>query len=151
MNRTATENHHARVYCDGVFDLGPHAGHIGFFQEIRRVAERECQRPIILIVGVISDADAMSYKRRPVVEERLRAMTTKACRHVDVVIPNSPLILTDKFIDENRISLVFHGNDSDQEEFFAVPIRRGIMRYCQYDPEATGITTTKLIQRCKGY
>ena len=140
---------HPCVYCDGVFDLGPHAGHVGYFREVRRLAEEELGSPVKLIVGVISDASTMSYKRKPIVNEIHRATTTAACRYVDEVVPNSPLILTEEFLNHHKIQLVFHGNDSNQSEFFRVPVQMGIMRYCQYDPDGTGVTTTDLIQRCK--
>jgi choline-phosphate cytidylyltransferase len=137
-----------RAYCDGVFDLGPHAGHIGFFREVREQAARETGAARVeLVVGVISDADVESYKRRPVVAEEHRAATVAACRYVDEVVANSPLVLTETFLSDYRIDLAYHGNDSKQETFFAVPIAAGIMRYCSYDPDHTGVSTTDLIRR----
>ena len=70
-----------RVYVDGVFDLGPHAGHIGFLEEVKHRAREESEDgQVELVVGVVSDADVLTYKRRPVVNERHRAITVAACR-----------------------------------------------------------------------
>jgi choline-phosphate cytidylyltransferase len=139
-----------RVYCDGVFDLF-HIGHVGFLQEVRRKAMQENPdaQDIHLIVGVIADADVLTYKRLPVTREHHRAAAVAACRWVDETIPNAPLVVTEDFLTEHHIDLVFHGDDSKQEGFFAVPIARGIMRYCTYDPEQTGISTTGLIATIK--
>jgi len=139
-----------RVYCDGVFDLF-HAGHVGFLKEVRRKAREEFPKAeeIHLIVGVISDADVLTYKRHPVVREDNRAAAVAACRWVNKIVPNAPLVLTKEFLTEHALDLVFHGDDSNQEEFFAVPIAHGIMRYCPYDPDNTGISTTGLIATIK--
>ncbi len=140
-----------RVYLDGVFDLGPHAGHIGFIESVRLHAEKETGHPVTLIVGVISDADTESYKRKPIVEEHLRAKCVQSLRAVDEIVRNSPLILTEDFMTHHRIDLVYHGDDSTQEEFFGVPISQGKMRYISYDAQKTGITTTNLIRRAAEY
>ena len=140
-----------RVYLDGVFDLGPHAGHIGFMESVRSHAETETGKSVTLIVGVISDADTESYKRKPIVEEHLRAKCVQALRVVDEVVRNSPLILTEDFMAQHRIDLVYHGDDSTQQDFFAVPISHGKMRYIPYDAHGTGVSTTELIRRAAEY
>ena len=47
------------IYCDGVFDLF-HNGHINHFKQIKQLYPNS-----YLIVGVVSDSDASSYKRIP--------------------------------------------------------------------------------------
>jgi cytidyltransferase-like protein len=47
------------VYCDGVFDLF-HSGHAAFLKKVRALPD---ERSLRLLVGVISDTDARSYKR----------------------------------------------------------------------------------------
>ena len=49
------------------------------------------------------------------------------------------------------IQLVFHGDDSKQEEFFGACIERGVMRYIPYDVEDTGVSTTQLVERAAHY
>lgn len=137
-----------RVYLDGVFDLGPHIAHVNFMKEVRRVAAAETKEEVTLIVGVIGDADTASYKRRPIVAEQYRAQLVGELRCVDQVVPNSPLIITEEFLKEHKIDLVFHGDDmSGQGNFFEVPIKLGIMHTCPYDVQQTGISTTELIRR----
>ena len=61
------------VFTDGVFDLF-HANHALLLQEARAYGDR-------LIVGVVSDRLAESYKRVPIVpqEERLRIVQSQSC------------------------------------------------------------------------
>jgi hypothetical protein len=66
---------------------------------------------------------------------------------VDLVIPNSPLIVPGDFLDTHEISFVYHGNDSKQEKFFQHAIQRGIMRYIPYHTE---LSTTKIIAMVQG-
>ena len=122
------------IYVDGVFDLF-HPGHINFLTEARKYGDK-------LIVGVISDKDVQSYKRTPIISHSDRITMIKHCTLVDNVIENPPLVLTEKFINENKIDLVIHADDSKQEEFFKVPITMGIMKYIPY---TSRISTTKLI------
>ena len=61
-----------RVYLDMVGDLF-HAGHVA----LRRAAREHGHR---VIVGVLSDDDAASYKRRPVMSLDERVEVVAACR-----------------------------------------------------------------------
>lgn len=140
-----------RVYIDGVWDLGPHVAHLNYMQHVRTMAKEESGDDVTLIVGVISDADTASYKRTPIVNEAHRAQAVGAVRFVDKVVPNAPLVLTESFLEEHAIDLVFHGDDSQQEEFFGVCIAKGIMRYIPYDVAETGVSTTALIERVARY
>ena len=63
-----------RVYIDGVFDLF-HRGHL----ESLRKAKEFFSGPVELIVGVISDLSATSYKRQPIYNEEDRYMIIKSC------------------------------------------------------------------------
>lgn len=71
-----------------------------------------------LIVGIISDDDATSYKRKPIYNEENRKILVEYCMYVDEIITNAPLILTEKFINDNNIDLVCHGflNKDDEEK-----------------------------------
>jgi len=75
-----------RVYVDMVGDLF-HCGHV----ELLRAARDLGDHPV---VGVLSDEAAAAYKRRPVMTLSERVAVIEACRHVDEVIPDSPLRLT---------------------------------------------------------
>lgn len=135
-----------RVYLDGVFDLF-HVGHLNSIRAAFEVA-REQGEPQ-LIVGVVSDADAQSYKRAPVIGEDDRADIVRALRCVYAVIPNCPLVVTHDFLKEHAIDLVVHGfaDEADrarQRSFFAGLGNK--FREIQY---TQGISTTHLLKRLK--
>lgn len=129
-----------RVYVDGVFDLF-HASHIDYLRRVREGTDVPPDQ-VHLICGVVTDEDTASYKRLPVIPHDLRCTMLAHCDLVDEVVTHPPLVLTDEFIDQHDIHLVFHGDDSLQEEFFRVPIARGIMRYVPYSRK---ISTTRVI------
>lgn len=132
------------IYVDGVFDLF-HFGHVNMFIQALNLTKKEygeCE--IFLIAGVVIDKDVESYKRTPILTFFERVNIVSSCKYVNKVIP-AVLYLTNEFIDSNNIDLVFHGNDSEQAEFFKIAIDRGIMRYLQY---TNGISTTDIINRC---
>ena len=131
------------IYLDGVFDLF-HVSHLSFLYSVIDHAKKELKCPIVHIVcGVISDKDAATYKRVPIWNETQRARMVKHCTLVHKVIENSPLVLTDTFLQDHRISLVYHADDSAQETFFKCAIDKGIMRYIPYHNE---ISTTQIIE-----
>ena len=60
-----------RVYVDGVFDLY-HRGHLESFKYIKSEEFSKLMNiksNIHLIVGVVSDKDCESYKRKPIINE----------------------------------------------------------------------------------
>jgi cytidyltransferase-like protein len=130
-----------RVYADMVGDLFHH-GHVEFLCRARELGDE-------LVVGVHSDATVESYKRAPVMtmEERLRVV--EACRYVDEVIPDAPLIVTEDWIKRHRIDLVVHGDDMDHEalmSMYRVPAAMGILRTVPY---TAGISTSQILCRLK--
>jgi cytidyltransferase-like protein len=124
-----------RIYVDGVFDLF-HLGHV-------RMLERAASMGSQLIVGVVKDEDAEQYKRRPVMTLDERMAVVQACRHVDKVVV-AQLVLDAAFLDGHGIQRVLHGDDSYQQEFYAVPLEMGIMLYVPY---TLGISTTDIMRR----
>lgn len=96
-----------RVYVDMVGDLF-HAGHVSLLREARRHGDH-------LIVGILSDDSAASYKRRPVMTLSERAAVVQSCRYVDEVITDAPLVLTDDFLAQHSIGVVVHGDDLSPE------------------------------------
>lgn len=107
-----------RVYIDGIYDIY-HRGHL----ESLKTAKKLFKGNVILIVGVISDKDATSYKREPIYNEEDRYEIIRGCRYVDEVIEGSPLIITKKFVKKHKIDYVVHGfsdskDSENQKEFF---------------------------------
>ena len=136
-----------RVYIDGIFDLF-HRGHLESFNKTKNCLENE---DVKVIVGVVSDEDAKSYKRLPIIREDDRVAIIKGLSIVDQVIFPAPLIITKKFIDDNKIDMIVHGfvNDDDyqkQKEFFDIPIKLNKFKTIDYYTE---ISTSDIIKNIK--
>lgn len=128
------------LFADGVFDMF-HSGHVAFLQQAHSLAT---SLGLVLLVGIISDEDAASYKRIPVLSLTERSVVVESCRYVHKVVRGSPLIIDGQFLDNHCICAVVHGDDSPQATFFEEPIKRGIMRYVPY---TRGISTSDLLHR----
>ena len=136
---TETEGAAARVYVDMVGDLF-HAGHVSLLRGARRHGDW-------LIVGVLSDEIAASYKRRPIMTLAERVAVIESCRYVDEVIADAPDRVTENFLNEHAITTVVHGDDLSPEGaeiIYGPAVATGRFNYV----ERTGnISTTQLIQR----
>jgi len=129
----------SRVYVDMVGDLF-HAGHVSLLREARRHGDW-------LVVGVLSDDTAASYKRRPIMTLAERVAVIESCRYVDEVIEDAPFRMTEAFLDEHAIATVVHGDDlsPDGAEFVYGPAAAaGKLTYIRRTGE---VSTTQLIQR----
>ena len=129
----------SRVYVDMEGDLF-HAGHVTLLREARRHGDW-------LVVGVLSDDTAASYKRRPIMTLAERVEVIKSCRYVDEVIEDAPFQLTEAFLDEHAITTVVHGDDlspDGAETIYGPAVTAGKLTYIQ---RVGGISTTQLIQR----
>ncbi|HYH73410.1 MAG TPA: adenylyltransferase/cytidyltransferase family protein [Nocardioides sp.] len=129
----------SRVYVDMVGDLF-HAGHVALLREARR-------RGDWLVVGVLSDDTAASYKRRPVMTLAERVAVIESCRYVDEVVADAPFRVTQDFLDEHAITTVVHGDDlspEGAESIYGPAVAAGRFVYV---PRTGGISTTALIQR----
>ena len=125
------------VYMDGVFDLF-HAGHLETIKNLRKYGDT-------VVIGVVSDTDALSYKRSPIIVEKHRVAIIEACKYVDQVIFPCPLQVSLPFLKENSIDVVVHSfkNIEDyekQKDFFKeIPLI-----IAQYSDE---INTSDIIQK----
>ena len=92
------------VYADAVCDLF-HPGHVEFFRQARLLGDR-------LIVGLVSDADASTYKPAPIMTHSERVAVVRACRFVDHVLDEpAPLFCTVQFLDRVGAAFACHGDD----------------------------------------
>ena len=133
------------VYIDGIFDLF-HYGHIECFKKCK-----ELSSDIILVVGVIGDKVATSYKREPIYSEKHRYALVENSKYVDKIIKDSPLIITKKFMEIHNIDLVVHAfvNNTDenkQEKFFKYPISINKFKKIEYYKEISSTSIIKKIQ-----
>lgn len=129
----------ARVYVDMVGDLF-HAGHVELLRGARRHGDH-------LIVGVLSDDTAASYKRRPVMTLTERVAVIEACRYVDEVVADAPFALTADFLTQHAISVVVHGDDLTPEAADSVYGPAVAAGRLVSVPRSGTISTTQLIQR----
>lgn len=139
-----------RVYVDGVWDMF-HVGHLNCLEYARAYCEgdgleKECE----LIVGVVSDEDAASYKRTPIIPHEERCQIVRALRIVSKVIPACPLVVTRDFLAQHGIHKVVHGfaNDADRQKqarFF-----EDLGDAFQEIPYTAGVSTTELMRRIAG-
>lgn len=133
------------VYLDGVFDLF----HIGHLEAIKKVKEIAGNGKVI--IGIVSDKDALSYKRIPIINEDDRTEIIKNLKLVDKVIFPCPMSTTKEFIDENNIDLVVHGfsDDNDWEKqkiYFNEIINLNKFKRIQYSNKCS---TSSIINKIK--
>lgn len=126
-----------RVYVDMVGDLF-HAGHVALLRAARTYGDR-------LVVGVLSDEAAASYKRRPIMTSAERVAVIEACRYVDEVVADAPLRLTSAFLAEHDIAVVVHGDDLTAEA--AADVYGAAAGLLVHVPRTPGISTTDIIRR----
>lgn len=131
------------IYMDGVFDLF-HIGHLNAIQECAKLGDR-------VIIGVTGQEDATGYKRLPIIKEDERVAIISSLKYVDKVICPCPLIVTQKFMEEEQIDLVVHGfaskeDEKRQYEFFEIPIKNGKFKTIPYYQD---LSTTDIISKIK--
>jgi len=132
------------IFLDMVGDLF----HVGHLRAIKYIRENICEENDELYVGIISDKDTESYKRTPIINENFRAELIEGIKYVDKVIRNSPLRLTNDFINRYKITKI------------CIPENRSIAEirdwYMYIDnnllvpiPYTTEISTTQIIDKIK--
>ncbi len=125
------------IYVDMVGDLF-HFGHVELLRRAKEKGER-------LIVGVHNDETVALYKRRPICTMQERIAVIQACKYVDIVVPNAPLVVTPQYLQTYEIDAIIHGDDLMEDEkqmMFGQVIDKLIMvKYTD------GISTTNLLQR----
>ena len=128
---------------DGVFDLF-HIGHLEAIQKCKSLGNHVC-------IGIISDEDCKSYKRKPIIPGNFRAQIVKNIKGVDEVIYPAPLVLTLEFVNKHSIDKVVHAfkDDDDfnkQYDFFKELIDAGKFVRIDY---CNKISTTNIIKKLK--
>lgn len=125
------------VFTDGVFDLF-HANHLALLTKAATFGDK-------LVVAVISDAIARSYKRQPVIREQERLAIVRNISCVDhAFIFDDPLSSTtmQELIEKYRISAVVYAGDATPE-FYGPAENAGIMHRLPYH---LGTSTSGIIR-----
>ena len=131
------------VYVDMVADLF-HYGHVAFLQQAKAEGD-------YLIVGIHSDEDVFSYKRKPILTMLERAKVVSGCKYVDDIVTSAPLSVTEEFINKYNIDIVIHGDDISEQkkqEFYGVAEKLNKLKLIPY---TQGISTTDIIRRMEDY
>ncbi len=126
------------VFTDGVFDM-LHANHVSFLQEAKSYGDK-------LVVGVVSDAQARTFKRCPVIPEAERLQVVAALACVDeAFIITAPLVAStmERVIAEYGVDKVVYSGDSTPE-FYVPAENAGMMHRPAY---RAGVNSTKIIAR----
>jgi glycerol-3-phosphate cytidylyltransferase-like family protein len=105
----------------------------------------------ILLVGIVGDKDATSYKRKPIINEEDRTEIIKSIKYVDNTICPCPLVVTMDFIKNNNIDIVVHGFVSDedrnkQKDFFKEIDENGYFKEIEYYSKTS---TSEIIKNIK--
>lgn len=129
------------VYADVVCDLF-HYGHVEFFHKARALGDA-------LIVGVVGDAEVMTYKPRPVMSFSERLAVVASCRHVDRVLPEpAPVFCTRALLDRIGAAFVCHGDDYAPEDvayWYADVVPSGRVRTVPYTATVSTRTIVKRV------
>ena len=142
-----------RIYVDGVFDLF-HKGHRKIIKNAIEMTRQkyDCAR-IVIYIGICDDGVA-AYKRKTIMtlDERNHAIQMFMDRLKDktldiqfVLVPNCPISLTQAYVTQNKIDVVFHGDDFSEEKIDKY--YGDIKQLCQFEmlPYTKGVSTTQLI------
>ncbi len=119
-----------------------HAGHVNLLRAARSFGDW-------LVVGVLSDKVARSYKRKPIMTLEERVAVIQACRYVDEVVVDAPFTVTMDFLDKHDIAVVVHGDDLSEDaidDAYGPVARSGNLRLVRY---TSGISTSELIERVR--
>ena len=128
------------IYVDMVGDLF-HVNHVNLLKNAKNLGDK-------LIVGIHSDKDTESYKRKPILTMNERAPIIESCRYVDEIILNAPVIITEEYINKHNIDLVIHAHNKEENEkynfMYANAIKLNKFKRLDY---FRGISTTEIIKR----
>jgi len=77
-----------------------HYGHVRFLKQ----AKSRCDH---LLVGIHADNIVQTYKQKPTMSMEERIEVVRACKYVDDVLADAPLITTPELLDKLNIDIVF--------------------------------------------
>jgi cytidyltransferase-like protein len=121
-----------------------HYGHVDFLSSAKQSGD-------YLIVGIHNDEDVIKYKRKPILTMLERSKVVSSCKHVDKVVTNAPLKVTEDFLNKYNIDIVIHGDDINEQtkqNFYEDVEKLGKLKLIPY---TAGISTTDILRRIESY
>ena len=128
------------VLTDGVFDMF-HVNHLALLREAKALGDR-------LVVAVVSDEMAISYKGRPVIAEEERLEIVKAIDCVDDAFVMRGELVPEtlaRYVDEYDVSIVAYAGDGF-EAYYSQVKAGGMYRQLNYHP---GISSGEIRERIR--
>lgn len=128
------------VFTDGVFDMF-HVNHLAVLREARALGDR-------LVVGVVSDEAAMSYKGKPVIPEDERLEVVRAIAEVDdafIMRGDISAQTLGRYVKECGASIVAYAG-TGFDDYFAEVKAAGMFR--QLDRHA-GVSSSEIRERIR--
>lgn len=128
-----------RVYMDMVGDLF-HYGHVNALKTAASHGD-------YLLVGVHNDEAVASYKRVPIMNMEERIAVIEACKYVNEIIRDAPVVITEEYLKQHQIDKVCRVDNRTPEEdklFYGVPTRMNIVTVFPYTKT---ISTSMIIDR----
>jgi glycerol-3-phosphate cytidylyltransferase len=137
-----------KLYTGGTFDI-LHPGHINFLKKCKAMAD-------MVIVSLNTDEFCKEYKRKPLMTYRERKACLLGCKYVDGVVENTGGYDSKPAILKVKPDLIAHGDDwvgpsyLKQLKIDSKFLKKNGIKLVQI-PYSKGISTTKILKRCKHY
>ncbi|CAF0810006.1 unnamed protein product [Rotaria sordida] len=142
MAKNDTAPRKIRIFAAGIYDLF-HAGHARQLMQAKNLFKN-----VYLLVGVCNDEIAHKRKGKTVMNEAERYESVRHCRYVDEVIIDTPWVLNDEFLTQNKIDFVAHSEISyrteGSDDIYQYIKARGMFAAIQ---RTEGISTSDIICR----
>jgi glycerol-3-phosphate cytidylyltransferase len=129
-------------YTSGVFDLF-HKGHVNVLRNAKSLCDK-------LIVGVSTDELVLYKNKKPVIGFQDRLEVVRACRYVDVVVPQKCMDKIEAY-QKFKFNLMFVGDDWYESEKWRT-IERQLSDHnvnVIYFPYTSDISSTKINEMLK--
>ena len=132
------------IYTDMVGDLC-HMNHIKHLEKCKNLKENS-----LLYVGLHSDEESTQWKRKPILNILEREYIFKSLKMVDKVIINSPIVITEDFLNKYDIDMVIHAHNKNEDEKYYFQHKNAIKlnKFIRFEYNH-GISTTEIINRIK--
>ncbi|CAF3504528.1 unnamed protein product [Adineta steineri] len=142
MAKNGTAPRKIRILADGVYDLF-HPGHARQLMQAKNAFKN-----VYLLAGICNDKITNSKRGQTVMDDTERYDGVRHCRYVDEVVTDTPWVLDDEFLTQNKIDFVAHDDipyeSEDSTDVYQHLKSRGIFIPTQ---RTDGISTSDIICR----